>query len=55
MEVKFTVAGPPIGGGKSGINFDPRDPRKKDVLERWYSKKQTIVKNILRYRRRHEC
>lgn len=25
MEVKFTVAGPPIGGGKSGINFDPRD------------------------------
>ena len=29
MEVKFTVAGPPIGGGKSGINFDPRDPRKK--------------------------
>ena len=34
MEVKFTVAGPPIGGGKSGINFDPRDPRKKDVLRR---------------------
>ena len=26
MEVKFTVAGPPIGGGNSGINFDPRDP-----------------------------
>ena len=22
MEVKFTVAGPPIGGGKSGINFE---------------------------------
>ena len=37
MEVKFTVAGPPIGGGKSGINFDPRDPRKKDVLRRWYA------------------
>lgn len=23
MEVKFTVSGPPIGGAKSGINFDP--------------------------------
>ena len=29
MEVKFTVSGPPIGGGKSGINFDPKDPKKK--------------------------
>ena len=38
MEVKFTVAGPDIGGGKSGIDFDPRDPRKKDVLIRWYKK-----------------
>lgn len=36
MEVKFTVAGPPIGGGKSGINFDPADPRKAGVLKRWY-------------------
>ncbi len=36
MEVKFTVSGPPIGGAKSGINFNPRDPRKKGVLERWY-------------------
>ncbi|MCB0787712.1 MAG: amino acid dehydrogenase, partial [Flavobacteriales bacterium] len=36
MEVKFTVSGPPIGGAKSGIDFDPRDPRKKEVLERWY-------------------
>ena len=32
MEVKFTVAGPPIGGAKSGINFDPRSPEKKGVL-----------------------
>ena len=23
-EVKFTVSGPPIGGAKSGINFDPQ-------------------------------
>src|SRR5215212_1292653 len=36
MEVKFTVSGPPIGGAKSGINFDPADPRKHGVLERWF-------------------
>ena len=41
MEVKFTV-GPPIGGGKSGINFDPRDPRKTEVLERWYAAKPLL-------------
>jgi glutamate dehydrogenase/leucine dehydrogenase len=29
MEIKFTVSGPAIGGAKSGINFDPNDPRKK--------------------------
>ena len=37
MEVKFTVSGPAIGGAKSGIDFDPSDPRKRGVLERWYS------------------
>ncbi|MGH7482624.1 MAG: Glu/Leu/Phe/Val dehydrogenase dimerization domain-containing protein [Longimicrobiales bacterium] len=36
MELKFALAGPPIGGAKSGIDFDPRDPRKAEVLERWY-------------------
>lgn len=36
MEVKFTVAGPQIGGAKSGINFDPQDPRKEGVLQRWF-------------------
>lgn len=36
MEVKFTVSGPAIGGAKSGIDFDPSDPRKKEVLARWY-------------------
>ncbi|MBP6335611.1 MAG: Glu/Leu/Phe/Val dehydrogenase [Bacteroidia bacterium] len=36
MEVKFSVSGPPIGGAKSGINFDPSDPRKAGVLERWF-------------------
>ena len=44
MEVKFTVAGPPIGGGKSGINFNPRDPRKKEVLERWYAAVKPLLK-----------
>lgn len=36
MEVKFTVSGPAIGGAKSGIDFDPSDPRKHEVLQRWY-------------------
>ena len=36
MEVKFTVAGPPIGGAKSGLRFDPNDPRKTGVLKRWF-------------------
>lgn len=44
MEVKFTVAGPPIGGGKSGINFDPKDPRKKEVLQRWYAAAKPLLK-----------
>jgi len=44
MEVKFTVSGPPIGGAKSGINFDPVDPRKKDVLHRWYSAVMPLLK-----------
>ena len=35
MEIKFTVSGPAIGGAKSGIDFDPNDPRKRGVLERW--------------------
>lgn len=45
MEIKFTVSGPPIGGAKSGINFDPRDPRKQGVLERWFA----AVKPLLKY------
>lgn len=44
MEVKFTVSGPPIGGGKSGINFDPKDPRKKGVLKRWYAAAKPLLK-----------
>lgn len=45
MEVKFTVSGPPIGGAKSGINFDPQDPRKQGVLERWYKAVTPLLKN----------
>lgn len=45
MEVKFTVCGPPIGGAKSGINFDPKDPRKAGVLKRWYKAAYPILKN----------
>lgn len=44
MEVKFSVAGPPIGGAKSGINFDPADPRKKGVLERWFKAVSPLLK-----------
>lgn len=45
MEVKFTVSGPAIGGAKSGINFDPLDPRKKGVLERWYKAVTPLLKH----------
>ena len=45
MEVKFTVSGPAIGGAKSGINFDPNDPRKKAVLERWYQAVTPLLKH----------
>lgn len=45
MEVKFTVAGPPIGGAKSGINFDPADPRKEGVLRRWYAAVAPLLRN----------
>ncbi|MBT8266095.1 MAG: amino acid dehydrogenase [Flavobacteriaceae bacterium] len=44
MEVKFTVSGPAIGGAKSGINFDPNDPRKHGVLERWYQAVSPLLK-----------
>jgi glutamate dehydrogenase/leucine dehydrogenase len=44
MEVKFTVSGPPIGGAKSGINFNPNDPRKTEVLQRWYAAVMPLLK-----------
>lgn len=45
MEVKFTVSGPAIGGAKSGINFDPQDPRKNGVLKRWYNAVAPLLKS----------
>lgn len=36
MELKFALSGPPIGGAKSGIDFDPADPRRAGVLRRWF-------------------
>ena len=45
MEIKFTIAGPAIGGAKSGIDFDPNDPRKEGVLGRWYKAIYPLLKN----------
>jgi len=45
MEVKFTVSGPNIGGAKSGIDFDPNDPRRIEVLKRWYKAVFPLLKN----------
>lgn len=44
MEVKFSVSGPAIGGAKSGIDFDPADPRKHGVLQRWYKAVTPLLK-----------
>ena len=49
MEIKFTVCGPPIGGAKSGINFDPNDAKKKGVLQRWYKAVSPLLKHYLIY------
>lgn len=45
MEVKFTVSGPAIGGAKSGINFNPSDPRKHGVLDRWFKAVMPLLKS----------
>jgi glutamate dehydrogenase/leucine dehydrogenase len=44
MEIKFTVSGPRIGGAKSGIDFDPLNPRKRDVLRRWFKAVSPMLK-----------
>lgn len=45
MEIKFSICGPPIGGAKSGINFDPLDPRKEEVLQRWFKAVIPLLKH----------
>ena len=45
MEIKFSVCGPDIGGAKSGIDFDPRDPRRDEVLRRWYKAVLPLLKS----------
>ncbi len=45
MEIKFSVSGPAIGGAKSGINFDPNDPRKEEVLKRWFQAVTPLLRN----------
>jgi glutamate dehydrogenase/leucine dehydrogenase len=45
MELKFSISGPPIGGAKTGIDFDPLDPRKPDVLERWYNSVKPVLRD----------
>jgi hypothetical protein len=44
MEVKFTVS----GYWRCKIrNFDPNDPRKKGVLQRWYKAVSPLLKVIM--------
>ncbi|MFZ4542867.1 MAG: Glu/Leu/Phe/Val dehydrogenase dimerization domain-containing protein [Saprospiraceae bacterium] len=45
MEIKFSVCGPDIGGAKSGINFDPADPRRSEVLKKWFKAVFPLLKS----------
>ncbi|MDH3732979.1 MAG: amino acid dehydrogenase [Gemmatimonadota bacterium] len=45
MELKFSISGPEIGGAKSGIDFDPDDPRKQQVLRRWFAAIRPYLEN----------
>ena len=37
MEIKFSISGPPIGGAKSGIDYEPMNEKDKhNVLRRWF-------------------
>ncbi|MBK7335208.1 MAG: Glu/Leu/Phe/Val dehydrogenase [Saprospirales bacterium] len=45
MGIKFSISGPDIGGAKSGIDFDPQDPRKDEVLRRWFKAVIPLLKN----------
>jgi glutamate dehydrogenase/leucine dehydrogenase len=45
MELKFSISGPPIGGAKTGVAFDPHDPRRRGVLERWYEAALPVLRD----------
>jgi glutamate dehydrogenase/leucine dehydrogenase len=45
MELKFSISGPAIGGAKSGIDFDASDPRRTDVLQRWYHAIRPVLRD----------
>jgi glutamate dehydrogenase (NAD(P)+) len=45
MELKFAISGPPIAGAKCGIDFDPADPRKARVLERWFRTIEPLLRD----------
>lgn len=45
MELKFSISGPAIGGAKTGIDFDPTDARRTDVLQRWYSSIRPVLRD----------
>ena len=45
MELKFAFSGPPIGGAKSGIAFDPNDARRGEVLQRWFEAIQPYLRS----------
>ncbi|HSG46192.1 MAG TPA: Glu/Leu/Phe/Val dehydrogenase dimerization domain-containing protein [Longimicrobiales bacterium] len=46
MELKFAFSGPQIGGAKSGIDFDPADPRKREVLRRWFRAMRPLLLEV---------
>lgn len=46
MELKFSYSGPPIGGAKSGIAFAPSDPRRRDVLRRWFEAMRPYLSSV---------
>jgi glutamate dehydrogenase/leucine dehydrogenase len=45
MELKFSISGPPIGGAKTGIDFDAADARRSDVLQRWYAAIRPVLRD----------
>jgi glutamate dehydrogenase/leucine dehydrogenase len=45
MELKFSISGPAIGGAKTGIDFDASDPRRTDVLQRWYHAVRPVLRD----------